>query len=152
MWRTTLYSLVGLVFALGIAAAILLLPHWTQSWQSRVFDRLIATPLAAADPAVHLVELPRSGADGAPWSREDLARLLSAIDSRKPRVIGLDMVLSQGCDAAEGSALGRAIRDLDAPLVLGFLLSDTALAAPLGPALPIALMKDAPALRLRRWP
>jgi adenylate cyclase len=150
-----------------LAAALLLWGsgsfHLREGIRELTFDRvlpLLAPPLSASQVVVVDIDRESLARHGPwPWRRLLLAELVHRIAQAKPRVIGLDMLLSDpdrfsaaalvrnlGPDADDGAvhdlasklpdgdaALAAALRD--APAVLGFVLEPTAGRVP--PGVPI---------------
>ncbi len=131
----------GLV-ALSIAALIVLAPAVTLPLRERMFDTMIGVRESPPSGRVWVVEVGTTNALGKPWSRKDLAELLTRLAAMQPAVIGLDMVLSQRCDDPDNAALARAMAL--SPVVTGFLAQAEGGQVP-GPRPPIAVMADVPA-------
>lgn len=135
--------LAALAVTLLIAGAILGLGKTTEPLRERLFDAMIGPRAGNVSDRLWVVEIGAANENGAPWSRGDLARLISVLAAAKPAAIGLDIVLSQGCEpSADTIALAAAIAA--APVVTGFVLP-----GPVGnlphPQTDIAAMQSAPA-------
>ncbi len=158
--------LAGLAGLLLLAFAALDPPDALTVTQERAFDALLPATMpdgtAPALPAglpratpleVHVVEIARTGIDGGPWGRRDLAALIDKLTLARPVAIGLDILIAGNCDAPPGSATAALYQsmqhaiDLGSTIIPGFLLADEPLATNLpGFDTPrLAVMADAPA-------
>jgi adenylate cyclase len=143
MAKRALGFVAALTVAGAFAAAAYLSPSWVSVLRERGFDLLMPSPAALTTPAVHVVEIARQGAEGA-WGRSDLAALITALAASQPSVIGVDILVTGNCTSDGAKALAGALIRVQTPLVLAFLLTDEASAAP-GPQPPMAVMPKAPA-------
>ena len=137
----------GLLAAAAVIGAVALVilgaGKTTEPLRERLFDTLIGGRAAAGSDRVWVIEVGATNDTGAAGSRADLARLITRLAAAKPAVIGLDIVLSQGCAAgAETDALVQAMRG--AAVLTGFVVPGPVGSVP-QPQLPIAVMKNAPA-------
>ena len=137
----------GLLAAAAVIGAVALVilgaGKTTEPLRERLFDTLIGGRAAAGSDRVWVIEVGATNDTGAASSRADLARLITRLAAAKPAVIGLDIVLSQGCAAgAETDALVQAMRG--AAVLTGFVVPGPVGSVP-QPQLPIAVMKNAPA-------
>ena len=135
--------LAALTVAASVAGGIRFAPDAVSPLRERMFDAIIGARAAPEAPSVWVIEVGALNQAGAAWSREDLARLITRLAARDPAVIGLDIVLSQGCDdPAQNAALAAAMRH--APVLTGFLVPGS-VDRPPSPQPPLAVMQDAPA-------
>ena len=120
LWRG---ATLGLTLALaGLFAAA---PGALRAVQERVFDRLIQP----VQGEVRVIDIGATDETGAPWSRASTARLVEALATRRPALIGFDMLFAGDCDGQPAQDLARALDKV--PAVLGVLLSPST-----GPQLP----------------
>ncbi|MDO6965095.1 CHASE2 domain-containing protein [Rhizobium alvei] len=119
---------VGVVASLVVALALLLVPEdWLESGRELYFDRLTQLVSIPQSPDIVVVDIDRrayAGVKDQKWQRTDTARLLSLIAADKPAAVAFDLVFSTDCNADDPAnrTLVAAIRE--APVILGFLLSD----------------------------
>ena len=133
----------GLAVAVLLAGLILAGQTATEPLRERLFDAMIAGRAGAVSDKVWVVEIGATNAANAPWSRGDLAALITTLAATKPAAIGLDIVLSQDC--APGPQMQALITALaSAPVLTGFVVPGPAGQMP-APQLPIAVMQNAPA-------
>ncbi len=122
LWRG---ATLGLTLALaGLLAAA---PEALRAVQERLFDRLIQP----ATGEVRVIDIGAVDETGAPWTRASTARLVEALATKRPALIGFDMLFAGDCDGPAAQDLARALDH--APAVLGLLLSPSA-----GPDLPLS--------------
>lgn len=136
----------GIVAAAAVVAimamVILLAGKATEPLRERLFDGMIGGRAGAVSSKVWVVEIGAANADGAAWSRGDLAALITTLAAAKPAAVGLDIVLSQGCaPGAETDALAKAMALV--PVLTGFVVPGAAGNIP-HPQLPFAAMTNAP--------
>ncbi|OJF98687.1 adenylate cyclase [Rhizobium sp. 58] len=114
-----------------------------ETQREQFFDALTQWVPAPQSPEIIVVDIDRKSFLAAPdrsWDRARTGDLVSRLTDAGARVIAVDFIFSTACDAAEASnaALEKAISG--APVVLGFLIADTAAERPV-PVPPLALRK-----------
>ncbi|MBR1213987.1 adenylate/guanylate cyclase domain-containing protein [Bradyrhizobium sp. JYMT SZCCT0180] len=147
--------IAGLLALALFLAAILLMPReWRNVSRERAFDVVLAADrqirrskpqeTASAVPVV-VVDIDRRTLDDLgpwPWPRETMARLVEAVASGKPAVVGIDVLFTQ-VDTRSPAALARQLGSLTgnqdiSALAGGLLDGDKHLAAALK-SVPVAL-------------
>ena len=136
----------GIVAAAAVVAimalVILLAGKATEPLRERLFDGMIGGRAGAVSSKGWVGEIGTVNAQGAAWSRSDLAELITTLAAAKPAAIGLDIVLSQGCaPGAETDALAKAMALV--PVLTGFVVPGPAGNIP-RPQLTFAAMTNAP--------
>lgn len=156
----------GVIGLILLVLAALSPPNLLSAAQERAFDALLpmtlprvsvptlSSNLPRATPLeVHVVEIARTGAEGGPWGRADLAALINKLSEARPVVLGIDILIAGNCEATPESGTLRLYQSIQratergTTVIPGFLLADE----PMPVALPgvdiprMAVMEDAPA-------
>jgi len=111
--------------AIGLFASafVILVTLWrgTAPFDSLLYDRLSAAARPVADQNIIIVAIddPSLAALGKwPWDRETHARLIERLQTKQPRSITFDILLTEKGDAASDIALAQALRKGPAPVFL----------------------------------
>ena len=155
-WRRGLPMLVATAVATLGAALIFFLPDNAMGWRENGLDRLVGLMPLPSSAEILVIDIGPMSDTGAPWSRTDTARLMTAIADAAPKAVALDIVLSANCAVSPtNEALAEAISRV--PTTLGFLLGTaggepqprTDIASGQGLALPLIWQAPEPSIPVR---
>src|SRR5438093_4627364 len=109
------FGAVAAGFFVAVAILLLFWPTYFSQLNSTAYDFTLrlAGPISPVSPTL-IVAVDESSLDriGAwPWSRDKLARLIERIETGRPRVIAVDVLLDERKSEEEDSALARSISD-----------------------------------------